>query len=175
MDIIVLSILVTILFAVAIFFAVLAFVGNSLINGEFGKHKPERKREMIDGKLVALGDVERDVPRHFAGKGTWSSKPLGLSPGDYRLRYDFSSGMPVRVGLVSSLDGEDETLLIKSGNGVEGFTVEQDGRYVLQVQPADEQLQWTIEFQHLSRYGLQEIEDEEEAPFAERQRRYLEG
>jgi hypothetical protein len=82
--------------------------------------------------------------------------------------------MPVRVGLVSSADGLDETLLIRSGSGVEGFSVEASGRYVLQVQPADEQVEWSIEFQHLTRYGVLDTEDFEEATLAERQRRHLE-
>jgi hypothetical protein len=113
----------------------------------------------VQGKVVAIGDVNLDIPQQFKGKGTWSSKPIQLEPGDYRLRYEFSSGA-VRVGLVSSFDGEDETLLIKSGNGVEGFGVEAGGRYIFEVQPADETAEWTIEYQHLTRYGAAREEDE---------------
>jgi hypothetical protein len=110
------------------------------------------------GKLVAVGDVERDIPARFTGKGTWSSKPIQLEPGQYRLLYAFSSGA-VRIGLVSSFDGEDETLLIKSGKGVEGFTVGTGGRYLFVVQPAQEAAEWQIEYQHLTHYGRASEED----------------
>lgn len=113
------------------------------------------------GKVVGIGDVERDVPARFSGKGTWSSKPITLEPGEYRLLYQFSSGVPVRVGLVSSFDGEDETLLIKSGSGVEGFGVSAGGRYIFEVQPADEAAEWKIEYQHLTRYGAARDDDED--------------
>jgi hypothetical protein len=148
---IILSLLVAILFAVTVVMVM------SLRNGESLSQKSRRKLKMSEGRLTAIGEVERDVPIHFTGKGTWSSKPIELASGQYRLRYDFSSGAPVRVGLVSSLDGEDETLLIKSGSGVEGFNVEEGGRCVVQVQPADEQMEWVIEFQHLTRCGVQDI------------------
>ena len=171
MNVLILILLLAILIAV-----VLVVLVRALSNAERPLRKSERKREISGGRLVALGDVERDQPIHFAESGTWSSRPLSLESGNYRLRYDFSAGMPVRVGLVSSLDGSDETLLITSGSGVEGFSINEAGSYVVQVQPADESVEWQIELQHLTRYGVQEEDNEtfEEAPFAERQRRHLE-
>ena len=148
-----------ILAAVAV--AVFGFVLVGLYGRQVGAQKAERNLKMDGGNVVGIGDVDRDVPMRFAGKGTWSSKPIQLEVGEYRLLYQFSSGVPVRVGLVSSFDGEDETLLIKSGNGVEGFGVAAGGRYVFAVEPADESTEWKIEYQHLSRYGAAKDEDDE--------------
>lgn len=119
----------------------------------------KRKLKLRDGEIVAIGDVDHDVPQQFTGKGTWSSKPIQLEPGNYRLRYAFWAGA-VRVGLVSSFDGDNETLLIKSGSGVEGFSVEAGGRYIFEVQPADETTEWSIEYQHLTRYGAARENDQ---------------
>lgn len=144
-----------------IVFAFIVIVIMSLSNRDASAQKPKRKLKMDGGDIVAIGDVDRDVPERFAGKGTWSSKPIQLEPGEYRLLYQFSSGVPVRVGLVSSFDGEDETLLIKSGSGVQGFGVAGGGRYIFEVQPADEATEWKIEYQHLTRYGASNDEDDE--------------
>jgi hypothetical protein len=146
---------------VAILIAVLIAMVASIRDRQTPLQKSKRKLKMREGDITAIGDIDRDVPLHFAGKGTWSSKPIPLEPGDYRLGYQFSSGVPVRVGLVSSFDGEDETLLIKSGNGVEGFAVDANGRYILEVQPADEATEWQIVFQHVSRYGAAREADDE--------------
>ena len=152
---------ILIILAAVIVFAVLFNILTTLSNHVPSVQKSKRKLKMYDGDVVAIGDVDRDVPQQFKGKGTWSSKPTQLEPGEYRLRYDFSFGA-VRVGLVSSFDGENETLLIKSGSGVEGFGVMAGGRYIFEVQPADESAEWKIEYQHLTRYGAIQEEDDHE-------------
>jgi hypothetical protein len=150
---------VTVIVAV-ILIAVVVITIQPLRERHIDWDKPGRKLKVSGGKLASIGDVERDIPARFAGKGTWSSKPITLEPGEYRLLYQFSSGVPVRVGLVSSFDGEDETLLIKSGSGVEGFGVSAGGRYIFEIQPADESAEWKIEYQHLTRFGTARDDDE---------------
>lgn len=106
------------------------------------------------GDLLAIGGREPDAPLQFSGTGTWNSKPIRLTAGSYRLSYHFPANVPVRIGLLSSLDGEDATLLIKSGSGVEGFELEA-ASYVIQVQPADESADWQIDLQPLKRLPRQ--------------------
>lgn len=96
-------------------------------------------------------------PLQFSGKGTWSSQPVRLAQGSYRLEYRFPASALVRLGLVSMIDGEDDTLLIKSGSGVVGFDVASQGRYIVLVQPADESAEWRLEIQHLPDVGGEEI------------------
>jgi hypothetical protein len=102
------------------------------------------------GEIAAIGDHQLENPLHLADRGTWSSKPILLAAGSYRLAYHFPAEVPVRVGLISSFDGEDTTLLIKSGSGVEGFELE-GASYILQVQPADDSTVWQIELRRLWR------------------------
>lgn len=102
------------------------------------------------GAVVVIGEREPDSALHLEGKGAWSSKPILLAAGSYRIAYHFPADVPVRLGLISSLDGEDMTLLIKSGSGVEGFALE-SASYILLVQPAAESAVWQIELRRLWR------------------------
>ena len=120
--------------------------------------KPSRVLKRDEwGNLVVIGDREVDAPVQFEGTGTWSSKPVALAAGSYRIAYRFPVDVLVRVGLVSSLDGEDVTLLIKSGSGVEGFDLE-GAAYIVQVQPADERAHWRIDLQRVKRLRQEEFE-----------------
>jgi hypothetical protein len=109
------------------------------------------------GEIAAIGDREPESPLHLADRGTWSSKPILLAAGSYRLAYHFPAEVPVRLGLISSFDGEDTTLLIKSGSGVEGFELE-GASYILQVQPADDSAEWHLELQRVRRLSRDESE-----------------
>ena len=106
------------------------------------------------GDLTAIGGHEPDDPLQFEGRGTWSSQPIPLAAGSYRIAFRFPADVTVRLGLLSSSDGEECTLLIKSGSGVAGFELE-SASYIVQVQPADEGVAWQIEIQRMKQLPRQ--------------------
>ena len=93
------------------------------------------------GKLVAVGERER-AAGHLSGRGSQTSDTLQLTRGAYRIDYQFDA--LTRLALLDLLDGSDDTLLIKSGAGTEGFTLESDGRYRFLIEPTDESASWQI-------------------------------
>ncbi|CAG0979408.1 hypothetical protein ANRL2_02317 [Anaerolineae bacterium] len=97
-------------------------------------------------------------PLQFSGKGTWSSQPVRLAQGSYRLEYRFPAAVLARLGLVSAIDGADDTLFIKSGSGVVGFDAAAQGRYIVQVQPADESAEWQLEIRRVERFRADDAE-----------------
>lgn len=135
--------------AIAVLVAVLWLISR---RRSYTDSHARRLHYSADGVLTHIGEREPDTALRFRGTGTWSSQPLLLPGGDYRITYQFPEGTLVRVGIISSASGDDETLLIKQGSGVESVTLE-NGRYVLKVQPADESTAWQLECQRIQRLG----------------------
>ena len=91
------------------------------------------------GKLIALGERER-AEGQLSGCGSQTSAALELTAGAYRIDYQFDA--LTRLALIDA--NGDETLLIKSGTGTEGFEISEAGRYRLLVEPNDENASWRI-------------------------------
>ena len=106
---------------------------------------PARELQRDDqGRLVAIGERARSAGQ-ISGRGSQTSAPLTLAAGAYRLDYDFAA--LTRLALIDA--GGDETLLIASGAGTQGFEVAQAGRYRLLVEPNDESAAWRIDYRQI--------------------------
>ena len=115
--------------------------------------KPKRKRKLKvgdDGELVAIEGVIHNQSIRFRGKGAQTTKPFDLEPGTYKLSYQFPESVLVKVDLISSFDGDSETILVKSGVSSKAFNVQIGGRYFFRVEPTEDNAHWEIECQRLS-------------------------
>jgi len=81
----------------------------------------------------------------LSGRGSLTSAPLELSPGFYRIDYQFEA--LTRLALLDSTG--DNTLFITSGTGTQGFQITAAGRYRLRVEPADENASWSITYRQI--------------------------
>ncbi len=97
-----------------------------------------------DGSVIAIGERQDAAPGRWSGSGSDMSKPLQLTPGQYRMDYQFAA--LTRVALIDA--SGDETLFIKGGAGTEAFRIPQFGSYRLLVEPAEETATWTLEYRH---------------------------
>ncbi len=98
------------------------------------------------GRLIAIGERER-AAGDLSGRGTQTSAPLQLAAGAYRIDYQFEA--LTRLALIDRTS--EETLLIKSGAGTEGFEVSETGRYRLRVEPTDEGAAWRVQYRQIGR------------------------
>jgi hypothetical protein len=99
--------------------------------------------EGIHGKV-------HNKPFQFQGQGAQSTRPVKLEAGDYKIRYLFPDEAIVKVELFSVDDGEGELIILKSGSGEAGFTINANGRYLFDVDP-QEGASWKLE---INRLGL---------------------
>lgn len=107
----------------------------------------KRKREMrlgADGELVAVGERLRGTEFSLKGKGTTASDTVEFMAGVYKFEYEFPAGEMVKIDLINADDAETETVVLKSGAGSVAMTVEVGGRYVFQVDPANETTAWAF-------------------------------
>lgn len=100
------------------------------------------------GQLVAIEETLGQQPIHLEGAGC-DSKPLDLQAGTYKLRYRFPEQVLVKVDLWHG--GDSETVVLKRGEGESSFVVARDGRYTLDIAPADESSPWALD---ITRLGL---------------------
>lgn len=110
-----------------------------------------RKMQSDERQLNRLIDFSEEGIRalddeilQFQGKGRQSTRSFLLAAGRYKLRYRFPENQSIKVELLDDVDEDDETLLIKSGTGEIEFAVE-NGRYLLDIEPQDDEADWKIE------------------------------
>jgi hypothetical protein len=82
-------------------------------------------------------------PVRFDGVGPQTTGSFQLEPGRHRLRYRFPAGVQVKVDLFTAAGDETETLVISSGEGERGFSVN-GGRYRLDLDPAADDSRWSV-------------------------------
>jgi hypothetical protein len=85
----------------------------------------------------------------FSGEGEFTSPVVRLEAGDYKLLYWFDEAVPVKVELTGLDTGDNEVLLIKSGEGAISFGLVAPGRYRFAVEPSDAESEWDIEISPL--------------------------
>ena len=125
--------------------AVLLIVGGRYLQSR--GHSRERKLRYNErGQLVAIEEVLPQKPIHLRGEGNYSTEPIHLDRGMYRIFYQFPDDVLVKVDLIR--DGDADTLLLKRGKGVESFAIEVPGHYIIAIAPADEISGWDVEFVH---------------------------
>jgi len=110
------------------------------------------KRNLItgdDGEIVIIGEKARSKPFRKSGKGSFASDGLFLNTGVYRLQYKFPPTSPVALKLISIEDAEEVPILIKSGAGSHAFRIDKNGRYVVNLDPTNDSLNWEFEFHQL--------------------------
>jgi hypothetical protein len=98
------------------------------------------------------GIMERanNKPIRFQGVGAQTTRPFRLESGDYKVRYRFPEGVMVKVELLSADGVSEETLVLKAGAGEAAFSADA-GRYLLDIDPQDEDVAWKLE---ITRLGL---------------------
>lgn len=85
----------------------------------------------------------------FSNRGDQITSAVELQPGTYKLQYQFSTGVSVKIDLISLDDRDSETLVIKSGTGSQAFRIKTSGRYAFRVEPLNEQSEWFFEISPL--------------------------
>lgn len=92
-----------------------------------------------------------NLPFQFQGEGAQTTRPLTLAAGDYRIRYHVPDGVLVKLELLGAGGENGALILLQGGRGEAGFTVEVEGRYLLDIEPDEEGAAWKLE---ISRLGL---------------------
>ncbi len=105
----------------------------------------------FDFNEAGVMEREHNAPLQFKGVGAQSTRPFKLEAGDYKIRYRFPEGVLVKVELLGAEDGDGEIIVLKSGRGEAGFTVISAGRYLLDIEPPDDDADWKLE---INRLGL---------------------
>jgi hypothetical protein len=82
---------------------------------------------------------------HFQGRGESTVSTNGLIESSYRIDYCFPGDVLVKIELIERATGNDEVILIKSGEGVEGFTVPHAGDYLLRIEPLADDAAWSFD------------------------------
>lgn len=85
----------------------------------------------------------------FRDYGNQITTAVVLQAGTYKLQYQFPVGVAVKIDLINLVDGDSETLIIRSGIGSQVFRILDAGRYAFQVEPVDEQSEWSFEISPL--------------------------
>ena len=107
--------------------------------------KPKREMHLgDDGELVAVGERLRGTEFALSGKGTTASDTVDLMPGVYKFEYQFPAGEMVKIDLINVMDADTETVVLKSGSGSVAMSVEVGGRYLFQIDPANEATTWAF-------------------------------
>lgn len=136
------------LFLVGFTVLILLLVGYAVYR-KFQRDSDELSRRFEFGE-EGIVEREEDQPIQFQGIGAESTRQFRLEAGDYKLRYRFPDGVTVQVELFSH-DGQHETVVLTSGAGEAGFSVSQTGRYLLDIDPQQEDAAWKLE---ITRLGL---------------------
>jgi len=110
-----------------------------------------RRFSFDEAGIHTMKEQEYNKPFQFQGEGAQSTRPIKLESGDYKIRYHFPEGVTVKVELLSADDGDGQMIVLQSGMGEAGFTIEVDGRYLLDIEPQNEAAPWKLE---ISRLGL---------------------
>jgi len=99
------------------------------------------------------GILERtyNKPVQFQGVGAQTTRPIKLDAGDYKIRYLFPENVIIKVELLGADDGDGEMIVLKSGAGEASFAIGTTGRYLLDVDPQDDNAAWKLE---INRLGL---------------------
>jgi hypothetical protein len=101
-----------------------------------------------DGELISEDALELI---QLSGRGTFATEALTLYRGVYRAEYQFPAGQLVEVKCIHVQSGEIQLLFGMKGSGSITFQFEADGRYALQIEPADngDRAAWQLELQLL--------------------------
>lgn len=83
--------------------------------------------------------------RHFQGRGEMTVSVDDLVESVYRLHYRLPDEALVKIELIERASGDSYVILIKRGEGVEGFTVLHAGDYLLHIEPLAEDVAWAFE------------------------------
>ncbi len=110
---------------------------------------------MVSLRRVSRREARRrgddPAPIMLHGRGASATKLLDFRAGQYRLDYRFSDEWPTAVYLVSATTGDKDLLLYKTGAGSLLFTVEADGRAVVEVEPTADRVDWQLEIRTFRR------------------------
>ncbi|MBZ0289265.1 MAG: hypothetical protein K8I30_16720 [Anaerolineae bacterium] len=109
-----------------------------------------RQYRFDDEGIHTLGEKAHNQPIQFQGEGAQSTRPVRLEAGDYKIRYQFPDAALVKVEIFSADDGDGEMILLKSGGGEAGFSIDAPGRYLFDIEP-QEGAPWKLE---INRLGL---------------------
>jgi hypothetical protein len=122
-----------VIFALIAILVILAaiFIGRRLRDGENARFKR-------DGNIFT-----------FSYQGNQITAVVDLQPGTYKLQYQFPDGVSVKIDLISIIEDDSETLIIKSGSGSQAFRIEARGKYAFQVDPVDDLSEWSFEISPL--------------------------
>ena len=82
---------------------------------------------------------------HFQGRGERTVTANGLIESAYRIDYRLPSDTLVKIELIERATGNDALILIKSGEGIDGFNVSRAGDYLLRIEPLAEDAIWSFE------------------------------
>jgi hypothetical protein len=66
----------------------------------------------------------------------------------YKLEYRFPPNVLISVRIIDTHDGDD-VLFIKSGEGAEALEIGTDSRFIIEIEPAEEDARWQIEIRPL--------------------------
>jgi hypothetical protein len=96
------------------------------------------------------GIMERaeNKPLQFQGVGAQTTRPFRLESSDYKISFRFPESVLVKVGLLSTDGVSEETVVLKSGAGEAAFSADA-GRYLLDIDPQDEDATWKLEITSL--------------------------
>lgn len=115
--------------------------------GKLGKFKRNVRRATPDAEPVPAGHISE--PLEFRSRGTFASDMLPLTPGVYKLEYNFPAGMLTSVRLINVNTNDNELLFVKSGSGSSVLNVDLPGRYVLQIEPDEDNALWQLDVKPL--------------------------
>jgi hypothetical protein len=93
--------------------------------------------------------TEPDDTVYYEGVGEETTRPFWLRAGRYQVNYLFSENTLVKVDLLRTADGERETLVVKTGQGVAEFEVPEAARCRLVIEPAAPDAEWEVEISPL--------------------------
>ena len=102
-------------------------------------YKPADERLLADETVM---DGNGSIA--FTGDTDFVTRPFPMQAGDYKLIYRFPEAAPVKVELFSEDGTDSEVIVIKSGAGEVGFSVESNGRYFCKIDPTKDG-DWEIE------------------------------
>ncbi|MBI1257324.1 MAG: hypothetical protein GC204_07630 [Chloroflexi bacterium] len=98
------------------------------------------------GNLGAIGAHAQSEGK-LSGLGSFTSAPLELAEGSYRIDYEFNT--LTRLVLLDA-KGDEKNLFIKRNVGTKPLEIPETGRYCFLVKPVDEEAWWRIVYHQLS-------------------------
>lgn len=118
----------------------IAVVGIAVLSA-LGVYAMRRMRSRRP-RTSAYPDV---ASRRFQGRGEMTVRADDLIDSAYRLDYRLPDTTLVKIELIERASGDSDVILIRRGEGVEGFTVLHAGNYLLHVEPLAEEVAWAFE------------------------------